>query len=173
MRQEKGALIRRACPRDRLDRSGWQLGQCCSLQLRLNTRYVGLQGGSGLSVCAGRTGPKPLKRACTNLVEVAHDSRQSLVVKVWLRSGNAGAWRVDPDLIQSVILRRGRPAMLVNTVHGDDVVSYFRGGSEEAGMRENGTGSGREDGKKRETRDGCNRGERQLAHGRRFEWGQG
>ena len=148
MRQEKGALICRTCPRDRFKRSGWQLGQCCSLQLRLNTRCVGLQGGSGLSVCPERTGPKPLKRACTNLVEVAHDSRQSLVVEVGLWSGNTGPWRVDPDLVQSVLLRRGRPASLVNTVHGDGVVSYFRGGSEEAGMRENGTGSGREDGKK-------------------------
>ncbi len=101
--------------------SGQQLGSLggCSLQQFLGTQRVGLQAGCRLSPRLKRNGPQPLKRACTNLVEVAHDSRQALVVEVWLRGCDAGPGGVDSDLIQAIILCRGRPALLVNTVHGE------------------------------------------------------
>lgn len=173
MCQEGGAFAGRTRRRDRLDRSGRQLNQCCSLQLGLETRYIGLQVGRGLPAGPERTGPQPLKRACTNLVEVAHDSRQPLVMEVRLWSCNAGPRRVDPDLIQSaVIFCRGRPAALVNTVHGDDGELFSWRLREKQGCGKADAGMGGKT-KKRRQEDGCSRGERQLAHDGWFERAQG
>ena len=135
--------------------SGQQLGSLggCSLQLFLGTRRVGLQAGCGLSLGSRRTGPQPLKRACTNLVEVAHDSRQALVVEVWLRGCDAGPGGVESDLIQAILLCRGRPGLLVNTVHGEvgrselfSMDGWWLGRSRDAGKQ--GPGPGGKTGRK-------------------------